>query len=118
MELPWARQDASGRRGLRVRMSIHEGPVKTMQDGCSERVAYTGEAVRVVKSLERLAVGGQIIASAETLDSAGDLLANVAFYGSHTVAAKKYGKLEPILLDVAEIAPISLRLIGPPPLQQ
>ena len=48
-------------RGLRVRMGIHQGPVSTSEHQVTGRIRYTGEVVRLTKSIEGMCHGGQIL---------------------------------------------------------
>ncbi|CAB9510782.1 Putative serine/threonine-protein kinase/receptor [Seminavis robusta] len=115
LRLPWAADDGKGRRGLRVRVSMHLGSVKQMKDPCSDRISYSGDAVDTAKSLESLAVGGQIIASLQTWEAANEAEVGaplVSLLGTHLVAQKRDCTAEPTSVNILEVAPPSLNIIG------
>ncbi|CAB9520914.1 Adenylate cyclase [Seminavis robusta] len=55
-----------GRRGLRVRICIHQGQVTTFANPVSGRLQYAGPAMKITKKLEGQAQGGQILTTLQT----------------------------------------------------
>lgn len=77
-EAPWSKEilatrwagDDGERRGLRVRVSIHRGPVETMKNPVTRRTDYFGEGMGVTEELEKFTRGGQILTTADTWNAA------------------------------------------------
>lgn len=57
-------------RGLRVRMGIHQGPVKSCQNEVTGRTEYVGEAMNIAKCIESMTHGGQILTTFDTWNAA------------------------------------------------
>jgi class 3 adenylate cyclase len=55
-------------RGLRVRMGVHVGTPKVVQDPMTRRVEYIGPAVNAAARITALTHGGQIVASQAAMD--------------------------------------------------
>ena len=52
-------------RGLRVRIALHAGSVDSHKNETTGRMEYRGSTVHIAKSIESMAHGGQILASAD-----------------------------------------------------
>lgn len=57
-------------RGLRVRMSIHQGAVTSYRNGFTGRLEYDGEAITLAKRIGAMSRGGQILTSSTTWNEA------------------------------------------------
>jgi len=53
-------------RGFRVRFGIHHGPTTSRVHEMTGRTVYSGEGVKIAKSVEGMCHGGQILCSMET----------------------------------------------------
>lgn len=82
----WARDDGQ-RRGLRVRVSVHLGPVETLKNPVTGRTEYDGEGMDVAQEVEKMTRGGQILTSIDTWNAAFHL-ADVKL-GSPTISEYK-----------------------------
>jgi class 3 adenylate cyclase/gamma-glutamylcyclotransferase (GGCT)/AIG2-like uncharacterized protein YtfP len=120
LSLPWARDTGDGRRGLRVRVSVHMGNVKTHKDAITGITKYSGEAVEVAKSVEGVAAGGQIMVTFDAWNAAAHLAdctlgsPMVANMGVHTILQKKNSTAADVLKRIVEVAPSSLNIMGKP----
>ena len=57
-------------RGLRVRIGIHMGPVKTCRNAVTGRLEYSGATMEKARMVEAMAEGGQIFTTRSTFDAA------------------------------------------------
>lgn len=62
--------DDGERRGLKVRVSIHMGPVETMKNPVTGRTEYDGEGMAVAQAVEKMTRGGQILCTMDTWSAA------------------------------------------------
>ncbi|CAB9516773.1 Adenylate cyclase [Seminavis robusta] len=114
LALPWA--NGPQRRGIRVRISVHTDTVETSKDPTTDRIKYSGPAMDIAKSLEGIAVGGQIVASHDTWMAAFPVAESqlgcprVLSLGMHTIPPKGSG--EAVTKRILEVAPASLSLIA------
>mmetsp|Transcript_30922 Transcript_30922/g.47158 ORF Transcript_30922/g.47158 Transcript_30922/m.47158 type:complete len:916 (-) Transcript_30922:74-2821(-) len=69
LEIPVALSE-NAFRGLRVRMGIHQGPVKSCQNEVTGRTEYVGEAMNLAKCIEGMTHGGQILTTFDTWNAA------------------------------------------------
>ena len=53
-------------RGFRVRFGVHHGPTTSKVHEMTRRTVYSGEAVKIAKSVEGMCHGGQILCTMET----------------------------------------------------
>ena len=120
LALPWARDTGDGRRGLRVRVSVHMGNVSTYKDAITGLTKYSGEAVEVAKSVEGVAAGGQIVVTFDAWNAAFHLADSslgsplVANLGVHTISHKKNSTADDVHKRILEVAPVSLNIMGTP----
>lgn len=70
-------------RGLRVRMGIHMGAVKTSQNAVTGRLEYTGPTMDRARVIEGMAEGGQILASTQTYEAASMPVQTKNLTGEH-----------------------------------
>jgi class 3 adenylate cyclase len=63
LALPDAADDGKGFRGVRVRIAIHCGDVKSQVNKVSGRREYSGQTYHITKSLEHMSHGGQVLAT-------------------------------------------------------
>ncbi|SPN79556.1 Serine/Threonine-protein kinase [Brazilian cedratvirus IHUMI] len=56
-------------RGLRLRMAVHQGVAKTLQDAMTRRYEYCGPCVDACAQLATVACGGQVLISDSVLSS-------------------------------------------------
>jgi len=66
---PWG-ADNGERRGLKVRISIHMGPVDTLENPLTHRLVYYGDGYDIAEEIENFTRGGQILTTAETWNAA------------------------------------------------
>lgn len=62
--------EIGGRRGLRVRVGIHYGPVTKRSNAVTGRLEYTGDTLNKARETEKMADGGQILTTRSTFDAA------------------------------------------------
>mmetsp|Transcript_17700 Transcript_17700/g.26812 ORF Transcript_17700/g.26812 Transcript_17700/m.26812 type:complete len:788 (+) Transcript_17700:3-2366(+) len=99
-------------RGLRVRMGIHHGPVKSCKNEVTGRTEYVGEAMNIAKCVEGMTHGGQILTTFETWNSASNQggsnleLTQVVDLGYH--ALKPKGSEDDLERRIIQLVPESL----------
>ena len=62
--------ECGNNRGLRVRIGIHYGPVTKRTNAVTGRLEYTGATLNRARELEKMALGGQILTTRSTFDTA------------------------------------------------
>jgi class 3 adenylate cyclase len=114
LSLPWSCQDASGRRGLRVKVAVHHGPVQTRKNAVTARTEYSGPTMDIARSLENMTQGGQILTTAETWSSVFHLSEThldspvVTDRGSQTIGKNSKGKNDGLSKRLLDLTPASL----------
>lgn len=114
----WCCEDRSGRRGLRVKISIIEGVVESRRNAVTARTEYSGPTMDTVRSLEKYTLGGQILTTFETwravIHLSGSHLGSpqVAHLGSFALDQKR-GQLT--TKRILELAPRPLPILGKAP---
>lgn len=113
LSLPWAGDDGKGRRGLRVRVTIHYGAVETQKNPVTDRTEYIGPAMDIARSMEDMTMGGQILTSYETWKAASNVVgshiesAQIINCGTYTIG-KRQSETGLVSKRILEVAPASL----------
>lgn len=109
---PWTCEDRSGRKGLRVKVAIHQGAVESRRNYVTGRTEYFGSTMDIAKGLEKLAIGGQTLLTSETWSGIFHLAdthlnsPRVTDIGNHVVGEVK-GKRDTVSKRILELAPTS-----------
>jgi class 3 adenylate cyclase len=114
LALPDAADDGKGFRGVRVRIAIHCGDVKSQVNKVSGRREYSGQTYHITKSLEHMSHGGQVLATHDVWNAVSYLSDSklgspqVIDLGTHVLWTSKSQREGVIAKGVVELVPKEL----------
>jgi class 3 adenylate cyclase len=114
LALPDAADDGRGFRGVRVRIAIHCGDVKSQDNKVSGRREYSGRTYHIAKSLEHMSHGGQVLATHDVWNAVSYLSESklgspqVIDLGTHVLWSSRSQRDGVIAKGVVELVPKEL----------